>query len=183
MRKVTNKMLPAAVFGALMGLLCSGTLFAQSTVLPEGHGKDIAQNACTICHNASIITQQRLSLAAWTKEVDKMVRWNAPVEPSDHDVLVRYLFENFPPRPDPPPTYDLPAGSGHDTVHDACLSCHDSWPIISARQSGGQWEETVRKMERWGAKLTPRERTIILRYVTKNFPDSAPPATSSLIGR
>jgi len=177
-----KKMLPV-MFCAFVGLLTSGALFAQSTVLPKGPGQDIAQNACIICHNASILTQQRLNPATWTKEVDKMVRWGAPVLPADHDALVRYLFENFPPRPDDPVTYDLPAGPGRVTVHTACLSCHDSWPIISARQSDAQWKETISKMEHWGAKLTPRERAIVLRYVSTNFSASMPPATSSLIGR
>ena len=33
---------------------------------------------------------------AWTKEVDKMVKWGAVVEPQDHDALVEYLSSNFP---------------------------------------------------------------------------------------
>ena len=35
--------------------------------------------ACLECHDAAVIVQQRLSKAAWTKEVDKMisgVRWS-----------------------------------------------------------------------------------------------------------
>jgi cytochrome c5 len=182
MKKMTKKTLPV-IFAALLGLLSSGALFAQSTVLPEGPGQEAAQNACIICHNASIITQQHLSPAAWTKEVDKMVRWNAPVLPADHDTLVRYLFDHFGPQPDAPLSYDLPAGPGRDTVQTACLSCHDAFPITSAHQSRAQWEKTVSQMEHWGEKLTPRERAIVVRYLSRNFSASTLSPASSIKGR
>ena len=54
-----------------------------------------ATTACTECHEARIILQQRLSKAAWTKEVDKMIKWGALVDASDHDALVDYLSANF----------------------------------------------------------------------------------------
>jgi len=54
-----------------------------------------ATTACTECHEARIVVQQRLSKAAWTKEVDKMIKWGALVEPQDHDPLIDYLSANF----------------------------------------------------------------------------------------
>jgi hypothetical protein len=45
---------------------------------------------------ARIILQQRLSKVAWAKEVDKMVKWGAFVEPADQDRFVDYLSANFP---------------------------------------------------------------------------------------
>jgi len=51
--------------------------------------------ACTECHEARIILQQRLSKAAWTKEVDKMIKWGAVVDANDHDALIDYLSTNF----------------------------------------------------------------------------------------
>ena len=41
--------------------------------------------------------QQRLSQAAWTKEVDKMVKWGAVVDAADRDPLIEYLSTNLPP--------------------------------------------------------------------------------------
>jgi hypothetical protein len=89
--------LSAAVI-ALM-LLVAGIIHAQSpslSELPEGPMQAKATTACTECHEARIIVQQRLSKAAWTKEVDKMVKWGAVVEAQDHDALVDYLSSNFP---------------------------------------------------------------------------------------
>jgi len=60
-----------------------------------------ATTSCTECHEARIILQQRLSKGAWTKEVDKMVKWGAIVEAADRDALIDYLSTNF--SPDQPP--------------------------------------------------------------------------------
>lgn len=57
--------------------------------------KQKATAACTECHESRIIVQQRLSKAAWAKEVDKMIRWGAVVEPKDQDGLVDYFSQNF----------------------------------------------------------------------------------------
>lgn len=56
-----------------------------------------ARTACLECHDANIIVQQRLDRGTWRKEVEKMVRWGALVEPADLDPLTDYLFKNFNP--------------------------------------------------------------------------------------
>ncbi len=66
-----------------------------------------ATASCLECHEARIILQQRLGKTAWTKEVDKMIKWGAVVDPADRDSLIDYLSINFAPdRPayDPPRT-------------------------------------------------------------------------------
>jgi len=63
--------------------------------LPVGSMQQKATTACTECHEARIILQQRLSKAAWTKEVDKMIKWGAVVDAKDHDALIDYLSTNF----------------------------------------------------------------------------------------
>ena len=68
-----------------------------STHLPAGDMQNKAQTACTTCHDARIVAQQRLSKAAWAKEVDKMVKWGAILNASDRDALIEYLSSNFPP--------------------------------------------------------------------------------------
>ena len=72
-----------------------------SEELPVGTMKETATTACTECHDSSIILQQRLSKAAWTKTVDKMIKWGAIVDAKDHDPLIDYLSTNF--SPDKPP--------------------------------------------------------------------------------
>jgi hypothetical protein len=93
---------------AILGLLACEGVFAQSAAkttedFPAGAMQAKATTACAECHEARIILQQRLSKAAWTKEVDKMIKWGAVVEASDRDSLIDYLSTNF--SPDKPP-YD-----------------------------------------------------------------------------
>jgi hypothetical protein len=65
--------------------------------LPPGTIEAKATAACTECHEARIILQQRLSKPAWTKEVDKMTKWGALVDPANRDALIDYLSSNFSP--------------------------------------------------------------------------------------
>jgi hypothetical protein len=81
---------------ALLLVLTASVLQAQSAnELPAGPMQEKATTACAECHEARIIVQQRLSKAAWTKEVDKMTKWGALVEPQDRDALIDYLSANF----------------------------------------------------------------------------------------
>jgi hypothetical protein len=65
--------------------------------LPPGAMQAKATTSCLECHEARIILQQRLSKAAWTKEVDKMTKWGAVVDAADRDALIDYLSANFSP--------------------------------------------------------------------------------------
>jgi hypothetical protein len=76
--------------------------------LPPGAMHAKATTSCLECHEARIILQQRLSKAAWTKEVDKMVKWGAVVDANDHDALIDYLSTNFSPDQ---PQYEPPRTS------------------------------------------------------------------------
>jgi hypothetical protein len=66
-------------------------------VLPEGPGKEIADQACMSCHSTDILRQQRLSEAQWTASVNKMVGWGAEVPEADKSKLVKYLALQFGP--------------------------------------------------------------------------------------
>jgi len=75
---------------------CLGLSHTQSVDLPPGPVQAKLKTACLECHDAAIIVQQRLTKAAWTREVDKMIKWGAVVEPSDRDAFIDYLTANFP---------------------------------------------------------------------------------------
>lgn len=82
------------IFVSSLGSLCHAQT-ASPAELPEGNLQAKAITACTECHEARIIVQQRLSKAAWTKEMDKMIKWGALVDPQDKDALIDYLSTNF----------------------------------------------------------------------------------------
>ena len=85
----------AAILIVVAAVPLFGAQSASSPELPAGSMEAKATTACTECHEARIIVQQRLSKTAWTKEVDKMTKWGALVEPQDRDLLIDYLSANF----------------------------------------------------------------------------------------
>jgi hypothetical protein len=115
-------------FSAIAILLAAGFVFAiianaadqkespatLTAELPAGPMQAKATTACTECHEARIILQQRLSKAAWAKEVDKMTKWGAVVDAADRDALIDYLSSNFSPDKPPyePPRTTVENGSG-----------------------------------------------------------------------
>jgi len=81
--------------------------------LSAGPAKEKAEAACLTCHEARIIVQQRLSKPAWTKEVDKMMKWGAEVDPKDRDALIDYFSANFGPDQ---PAYAAPRTATQSTA-------------------------------------------------------------------
>jgi DMSO/TMAO reductase YedYZ molybdopterin-dependent catalytic subunit len=67
-----------------------------------GEGSDDAPDAftrsCLICHDRDLIAQQRLPRAGWVREVEKMMRWGAPVSEPEKTALVDYLAKHYPVR-------------------------------------------------------------------------------------
>ena len=51
------------------------------------------QRQCVACHSLRIIHSQRLSRAAWTRELDKMAGWGTKY--TDREALLEYLVANF----------------------------------------------------------------------------------------
>lgn len=60
---------------------------------PPDAGKRAENTYCVACHSTRIINSQRLSAAAWTKEVDKMMGWGAVVP--DKQLLIDYLATEY----------------------------------------------------------------------------------------
>lgn len=83
------------LLAAAVGSIAARGQSGATVDLPSGTMQEKATDACTECHEARIIVQQRLSKAAWTKEVDKMIKWGANVATADHDPLIDYLSANF----------------------------------------------------------------------------------------
>jgi hypothetical protein len=94
LRNAFTRAARVVVLTLLIGL---SIVHAQSPDLPAGPVQAKVRTACTECHDARIVLQQRLSDKAWTREVDKMIKWGAVVNATDRDAFIRYLSLNFPP--------------------------------------------------------------------------------------
>jgi hypothetical protein len=88
------------VFGFLQHLDSSNSYAGepndQSSL--ELQGLAFVNARCTICHSSDLITQQQLDRSLWTKEVDKMIKWGAPVRPEEQKFLLDYLSAYYGPQ-------------------------------------------------------------------------------------
>ncbi len=73
-------------------------------------GKKEESRSCLPCHSLRLVHSQRLSRAAWTKELDKMAGWGSTIQ--DRDALLEYLIAGY--GDDKPPA--APAMSGDGTA-------------------------------------------------------------------
>jgi hypothetical protein len=92
-----------AIFGFVV--LC----FSANGQSTESAKKE-EQIACIACHSLRLIHSQRLSTAAWGKEVDKMVGWGATVP--DRQLLIDYLAAQY---SDTKPV-PVPSASGNGVI-------------------------------------------------------------------
>jgi hypothetical protein len=72
-------------------VLALGALAADQATLDRGQKE--AGLACTPCHSLRLVQSQRLSRAAWNKELDKMAGWGTKI--TDRDALIEYLVANY----------------------------------------------------------------------------------------
>ena len=136
--------------------------------LPAGPGADEVTRRCITCHETDLIAQQRLSTAAWGREVDKMTRWGAPVEAAERDPLIAYLARHF--APAPLASIPAPGAEGENTFKRACLVCHEADLVEGQRLGRPAWMREVEKMMRWGAGVSDEEKTALVDYLAGRFP-------------
>lgn len=75
---------------ALLLLTCAAAWAADQATLERGQKEE---RTCVPCHSLRLVHSQRLSRAAWNKELDKMAGWGAKY--TDRDALLEYLVANY----------------------------------------------------------------------------------------
>ena len=155
---------PRVWFAAVLIVLASSITATQE--LPKGAGLEVLNKRCVSCHEADIISGQKLSLTGWTRSVDKMVRWGATVTPEERDVLQPYLAQHFAPRP----VASHPATeAGAATYQRVCLTCHEADIVEQQRLTPTGWTRSVEKMMRWGATVNDAEKQPLIDYLAARF--------------
>jgi len=145
--------------------------FGQDVVLPEGEGKKIVEDKCTVCHDLTFVAKQHLNKDEWTDMVKIMVASGAMVSDAEMPVLVDYLVKNFGPAAAgaAADAGGLPAGDGKKIVEEKCTACHDASLITAKHQSKDEWTDTVKIMVASGAAVSDAEMPVLIDYLTKNF--------------
>jgi cytochrome c5 len=63
--------------------------------IPEGPGKDIVLNTCTMCHDLKRIKFGRRSSEEWEETLNSMLNEGAPLSERDFPIVHQYLSRNF----------------------------------------------------------------------------------------
>jgi len=128
------------------------------------------ETGCTGCHGPALIAQQRLDRNAWGREIDKMMRWGAHVQPADREALVDYLARQFNRnRPLPNSSQAVLAGKGSDAFQTYCLGCHDDSLVISRKLEKSGWIGVVDKMMRYGAYVPTERKEELIDYLAGHW--------------
>jgi competence protein ComEA len=69
----------------------------------------------------------------------------------------------------------LPEGSGREQTQKLCSDCHELERSISLRQDRDGWKATLNKMISLGAQGTEEEFSVVLEYLSRNYPAQALP--------
>jgi len=66
--------------------------------LPEGAGKKILLNTCTVCHDLTRVKRTALDPEGWQDLLGAMLNEGAMLSEQDFPVLLAYLARNFKPQ-------------------------------------------------------------------------------------
>jgi cytochrome c5 len=151
---------------AILGWIVVLGSIVNAQQLPAGPGADVVKRRCMICHEADIITSQKLTLTGWTNSVSKMVRWGAAVTPEEREVLQPYLAQHFSPKP---VASHSATEAGAATFKRVCLTCHDADIVEQQRLTPTGWTRSVEKMMRWGAPVGDADKQPLVDYLASRF--------------
>ena len=65
--------------------------------LPDGAGKEVILNICTLCHDLQRVRRTRLNAEGWADVLGNMINEGAPLTDADFAAALRYLARNFRP--------------------------------------------------------------------------------------
>jgi hypothetical protein len=65
--------------------------------LPEGEGRAIVLNICTMCHDLQRVRTHRGSVEDWFELLNAMIGEGAPLTDDQIPIILKYLATNFPP--------------------------------------------------------------------------------------
>jgi len=85
---------PPGPSAALLNTITEGER-ASLAALPPGPGQTDVQANCVICHGTAMIEQQRKDSAGWTKTVNQMRTWGAPLADDKVPGVIAYLTKNY----------------------------------------------------------------------------------------
>jgi cytochrome c5 len=68
---------------------------AKPVTLPDGHGKDLVETRCGLCHDLERVATVKRRKQDWPIIVANMVTWGATATPDEAKTMTDYLATNF----------------------------------------------------------------------------------------
>lgn len=68
---------------------------AKPVTLPDGHGKELVETRCGLCHDLERVATVKRDKKAWPVIVNNMVAWGATATPDEAKTMTDYLATNF----------------------------------------------------------------------------------------
>jgi cytochrome c5 len=68
---------------------------ARPVTLPDGHGKDLVETRCGLCHDLERVATIKRRKQDWPVIVGNMVTWGATATPDEAQTMTDYLAANF----------------------------------------------------------------------------------------
>ena len=72
-------------------------LFANHGPMPDGPGRNIVLNICTMCHDLKRVKRNLATREEWEQKLGEMLNEGAPLSEQDFPVVLNYLSRNFKP--------------------------------------------------------------------------------------
>ena len=113
----------------------AATLKAQGP-LPDGPGKEVLQEACTVCHAVSMITGTRRSPVDWGNTVDDMIGRGAPLMEGERALVLQYLAKNFGPASS---RININQATSKQLENGLALSAKEAEEIVRFREQNGNF--------------------------------------------
>jgi competence protein ComEA len=112
--------------------------------LPAGPARDIILKSCDGCHKAADIPKYRHTKPEWAATIDRMAR-RANLNSSEAEILVDYLFANFP-KVDEPDKVNVNTASAKEIEAGLGLTLEEAEAIV-------RYRERNQKFNVWGDLL------------------------------
>jgi mono/diheme cytochrome c family protein len=82
-----------ALFATAVCTIAAAAMAADQATLDQG--RKVEKTTCIPCHSVRIIESQRLSRAAWDRELTKMTGWGWSAKSEERAAILEYLATSF----------------------------------------------------------------------------------------
>jgi competence ComEA-like helix-hairpin-helix protein len=126
----------------------------------DARGREVAQQACSVCHGLDYIYSARRSPSEWEATVGDMIGRGAPLLEGEREVLLQFLSKYYAPEK---PRTNINQASAQQLMTSLGLSAAEAEEVARYRQQHGNiygWED-LRKVPNLDWKKLEAKRDVV----------------------